>query len=65
MTDPSRLHQRPEAEPLADARRSLACARTALAAAVHLQPALGQPLGRIHAVLADAEQELQRLRSDP
>jgi len=58
MTDP---REPPEAAPLADAKRSLACCMTALRAAVHLQPALGQQLGSVHAALADALTELQRL----
>jgi DNA-binding IclR family transcriptional regulator len=52
----------PEAAPLADARRSLACAMTALQAAVHCRPDMGQQLGRIHAALADQLAELEGVR---
>lgn len=61
MTDPSREHERPEAEPLADARRNLAAAKSALAAACHLQPSLTSRLSVLHAQLADVLTELDRV----
>ncbi len=50
-----------EAAPLADARRAVACAATAIAAAVHLRPDLGQRLGLIHAQLVDIRADLDRV----
>jgi hypothetical protein len=52
----------PEAAPLADARRSLACCMTALRAAIHHRPDLGERLGMVHANLADQLRDLEVIR---
>lgn len=61
MTDPAHIHAKPEALPLQDARKHIACAQTALAAAVHHRPDLGQHLDVVHAVLGDQLRELERI----
>jgi hypothetical protein len=61
MTDPAKQHERAEAAPLADARRNVAAAASALRAAVHLQPALTDQAAPIHAALCDQAEALQLL----
>lgn len=53
MSDPSREHQRPEAEALADARIQLQRAASAMRAAAAVAPQLTQFLGDIHAQVID------------
>jgi len=53
------------AQALADTRRHIACARAALAAAVHHAPELGQEASRLHVQLLDLEAaviELERAK---
>lgn len=52
----------PEAAPLADARRHLAAAASALRAAVALEPKLSQQAGVVHAVVLDQVAEVERLQ---
>jgi hypothetical protein len=53
----------PEAAPLADARRHLQCALTALRAVAHHRPDLSEQLGMVHAVLCDQLTELQAIEA--
>lgn len=62
MTDAAHLHARPEAQALADARRQAQCAATALAAAVALQPCLGEQASVIHAQLLESAQAIAQLQ---
>ncbi len=57
MTD---QHAPPEVAPLADARKHIACAQAALAAAGTHKPALGPELSRINAELSDQLAALER-----
>jgi len=50
----ARVHERPEYQPLMDARRSVACACTALQAAVTMAPHQLPDASRLHAELQDA-----------
>jgi len=56
------LHAPPAAAPLADARRNVQAARSALQAAVTLTPALLERVAPLHAALADVERELEQVR---
>jgi hypothetical protein len=53
MNDAAYLHQRPEHQPLQDCRRSIACACSALQAAVTRAPHLLPDASRLHAELQD------------
>lgn len=64
MSDAARLHEQPAAAPLADARKHIACARTALAAVAHHRPDLGELLGQAHALLADAARHLSSINTE-